>query len=105
MHRKVVVCIIMLTSLWITTDLALAADGSDLFVRKCGSCHQPQGKAKVVNPADKADVVWKKYFKRDRHPVKLSTIGSEDELAHILNYLRQHAADSDSPEAAAIPRG
>ena len=106
MSRKIVLCILMLTCLWwITADNAPAIDGGELFIRECGSCHQQGGKVKPVNPADKAEVVWGKYFKRDRHPVKLSTISTSDELTSILEYLQRHAADSDSPEAAAIPKG
>ena len=106
MSRKAFVYILMLTCTWlITADVAPAADGGKLFIRECGTCHQVGGKVKPVNPADKAEVVWAKYFKRDRHPVKLSTIATGDELTSILEYLQQHAADSDSPEAAAIPKG
>ncbi len=106
MFRKVFVCILMLTALWwIAADVTPAADGGDLFIRDCGSCHQKGSKIKPVSPADKAEVVWAKYFKRDRHPVKLSTISSSDDLASILKYLQLHAADSDYPEAAAIPKG
>ncbi|MEN8189383.1 MAG: cytochrome c [Thermodesulfobacteriota bacterium] len=106
MYWKPFICLCMLTCLlWATAAIAPAGEGGKLFIQKCGSCHQQGGKVKPVNPADKAEVVWQKYFKRDRHPVKLSTIGSDDELAHILEYLQQHAADSDFPEAAAIPRG
>jgi mono/diheme cytochrome c family protein len=106
MSRKVFVCLLMLICLWwITVDVSLAADGGEIFIRECGSCHQQGGKVKPVNPADKAEVVWAKYFKRDRHPVKLSTISTSDELKSILEYLQRHAADSDSPKAAAIPKG
>ncbi len=106
MSRKVFFSIVIMTCLWwLPADIVSATDGGTLFIHKCGSCHQQEGLAKPVNPADKAEVVWEKYFKRDRHPGKLSTIGTEDELTRILNYLKKHAADSDYPEAAAIPKG
>ncbi len=82
----------------------LAGDNETVFIQKCGSCHQKGGKADPVNPADKAGLVWKKYFKRNRHPVDLSGTISEEEMSAILSYLQNHAADSDHPVAAAIPK-
>ncbi len=79
------------------------AGGRDVFIHKCGACHKVDGKAPPVNPGDKAAIVWKKYFKRKRHPVDISSISSED-MAIILKYLRDHAADSEQPESAVIPK-
>ncbi len=78
--------------------------GQELFMKKCGSCHHKGGQAPPVNPADKAALVWKKYFKRRRHPIDLSKIISPQELQEILTYLQEHAADSEQPEAAIIPK-
>ena len=82
----------------------LAGGGARLFVSKCGSCHKRGGAAAPVNPADKAAVVWGKYFRRNRHEVDLSDKISDGEMDAILDYLKAHAADSDKPEAAAIPK-
>ncbi len=76
----------------------------NIFLEKCGSCHKHGAEAPPVNPADKAGVVWAKYFKRDRHPGDLHTSISKDELADILKFLQNHAADSDHPVAAVIPK-
>ncbi len=106
MSRQVFVYMLMLVCLWwVPTDVVQAAEGSELFAKRCGSCHYSDGKADPISPADKAEVVWGKYFKRDRHPGKLSTISSSEELTSILEYLQRHAADSDVPLAAAIPKG
>ncbi len=78
--------------------------GRDLFVAKCGECHKKGGSAVVINPADKAAVVWKKYFKRRRHPVDFSSSISDGQLEEILKYLEEHAADSDQPAEAVIPK-
>lgn len=78
------------------------ADSSSLFISKCGSCHKSGGQAAAVNPADKAGVVWGKYFKRGRHPVDLGI--SDGDLAAIIQYLKDHAADSDQPAMAVIPK-
>ncbi len=83
---------------------AWAGGDEAIFVQKCGSCHTKGGDASPVNPADKAGVVWKKYFKRGRHPGDLSTSINEGEMSSILGYLQEHAADSDHPVAAAIPK-
>ena len=83
---------------------AAMAGGGDLFVAKCGSCHKKGGQAAPVNPADKAGRVWEKYFKRGRHPVDLAGKISPKELNDIIGYLVEHAADSDHPEAAVIPK-
>ncbi len=80
------------------------AGGQELFVKKCGACHHKGGQAPPVNPADKAGRVWKKYFKRHRHPIDLSGQISPQELQEIISYLEAHAADSEQPEAAIIPK-
>lgn len=79
-----------------------AADGETLFIGKCGSCHKRGGQAAPVNPADKAGRVWEKYFKRGRHPVDLGM--SDSDLQLVVKYLVDHAADSDQPAAAVIPK-
>lgn len=75
----------------------------DLFVAKCGKCHSAGSGASVLNPADKAGTVWKRYFRRGRHPVDLSAEISKSEMKQIIQYLKDHAADSDKPAAAVIP--
>lgn len=101
--RCYLLCTIILLTL--ATDSPVWAGGDeDTFVQKCGSCHQKGGEADPVNPADKAGLVWKKYFKRGRHPVDLSEKITDTEMSSILAYLRDHAADSDHPVAAAIPK-
>lgn len=81
-----------------------AASNLDVFLDKCGSCHKKDAQAAPVNPADKAGVVWVKYFKRGRHPVDLSAGVSADEMASVIKFLQNHAADSDHPVAAIIPK-
>ncbi len=78
------------------------ADGGTLFRGKCGSCHKKGGSAAVVNPADKAAVVWQKFFKRGRHKTDMGV--ADADLQSIIEYLQAYAADSDRPETAAIPK-
>lgn len=91
--------------LWVLALPAVgpAADGAAFFLQKCGGCHQKGGQAAPVNPADKASVVWDKYFARGRHPVDLASTLSDQELQSVIQYLKEHAADSDQPAAAVIP--
>jgi mono/diheme cytochrome c family protein len=91
-------------SLAILAPSAMAGDGSTTFLTKCGSCHVKGGQAAPVNPADKASVVWGKYFKRGRHPVDFSSTISSDDLTAVVDYLKAHAADSDQPAVAVIPK-
>ena len=84
------------------TAAMAAADSQGMFLSKCGNCHKRGGQAAVVNPADKAGRVWEKYFARGRHPVDMGI--SEDDLAAVIQYLTDHAADSDQPAAAVIPK-
>lgn len=96
-------CFVFFLAVIATVSTAVA--GSEgTFVQKCGSCHNKDGEAAPVNPADKAGLVWAKYFKRGRHPGDLSAQINEAEMASILQYLQDHAADSDHPVAAAIPK-
>ncbi len=94
--------LIMILIFYLLTGVSWAG-GRGTFIQNCGICHKTGGKAPPVNPADKAAIVWEKYFKRHRHPVDLSSINPGD-MKIIIKYLKDHAADSDQPEAAAIPK-
>ena len=97
-------CIALLSCMVLLVPPAAMAGGGELFVAKCGACHKKGGQAAPVNPADKAGKGWEKYFKRGRHPVDLAGKVNPKELDEIVAYLVDHAADSDQPEAAAIPK-
>ena len=82
---------------------AWAGDGGEsMFKKQCGSCHMKGGAAAPVNPGEKAGVVWVKYFKRGRHPVELEISGGDMDM--IIEYLEDHAADSDQPQMSVIPQ-
>jgi hypothetical protein len=102
MRGYVLITTLLLTL--VTASLSWAGKDEEIFIQKCGNCHQTGGEATPVNPASKAGLVWKKYFKRNRHPINLSLEISADEMISILEYLQDHAADSDHPVAAAIPK-
>ncbi len=100
------VCLVSCFTLLLTGALVpkLFASDLDVFLVKCGNCHKKGAEAAPVNPADKAGLVWKKYFKRNRHPVDLSSTINEAEQEQILAFLEHHAADSEHPVAAIIPK-
>jgi len=100
--KRKIACLVSGAGL-LVASFAVAGD-ADLFIAKCGACHKRGGQAAAVNPADKAGRVWAKYFKRGRHPVDLTATISESEMAAIIQYLKDHAADSDQPAAAVIPK-
>jgi mono/diheme cytochrome c family protein len=101
---KQTLAILFMLILLLCTGISMTyANGQDSFINKCGACHKSGGEAAPVNPGDKAAVVWKKYFKRKRHPVELTAI-NPDEMQEIISYLRDHAADSDHPASAVIPK-
>ncbi|MDR9500897.1 MAG: cytochrome c [Desulfurivibrionaceae bacterium] len=83
---------------------AMADEGATMFKQKCGACHVKGGQATPVNPADKAGIVWKKFFTRGRHKVDFSPTISGSDLQLIVQYLQDHAADSDQPAVAVIPK-
>ena len=91
-------------SLAMLSTSAMADDGATMLVQKCGTCHVKGGQAAPVNPADKAAIVWDKFFKRGRHKVDFSQTISVEDLQAIVQYLKSHAADSDQPAVAVIPR-
>ena len=86
------------------TDSALAQSGEALFKQKCANCHNPEGTAEIISPAKFAGVQWERYFKRNRHERKLpiADLFSKEEIELILEYLKDHAADSDQPISAGV---
>ena len=103
MSKKLLNCLIAILAIMFLSGQAMAG-GADLFLKKCMGCHSRNGKAAPISPADKSSTVWEKYFKRNRHPVDLSGMITPDEMKSILQTLKDHAADSDQPTAAIIPK-
>ena len=100
--KKVSIFLVAFSWLALTAFAWAAGGGEALFMTQCGSCHMKGGAAAPVNPGDKAARVWVKYFKRQRHPVDLDV--SEGDMDSIIEYLENHAADSDQPQMLAIPK-
>lgn len=98
LHTVAMVCFF-----WFLSSSAIASN-LDVFLDKCGACHKQGAAAKPVNPASKAGVVWAKYFNRGRHPEDIKATISAQEMKKIIVFLQNHAADSDHPVAAIIPK-
>ncbi len=103
--KCMVLCLLLVIVVFMATRNSFAETQEEkLFIQKCAVCHKKGGKAPPVNPADKAAIVWEKYFKRHRHPIDLSKKISSSEMKIIIEYLKSHAADSDQPLEAVIPK-
>lgn len=80
------------------------AGGKDVFKNKCGSCHSQGGEAPVFAPAKYASIQWERFFDRNKHKkyrdISFMIVGNE--LDEVKEYLKNHAADSDRPEAVGL---
>ncbi len=87
-----------------TASPASAADGKAIFLNKCGSCHKGGGEAAAFAPTKYASTQWERFFARNKHKRKKDISGdfSEADLIAVKNYLVNHAADSDQPEAVGL---
>ena len=81
-----------------------AIDVQELFFQKCGSCHRPGGEAEGFAPTKYASTQWQRFFEREKHKrkVDISHLMTDAEVKLIMQYLMDHAADSDQPEAAGL---
>ena len=81
-----------------------AADGKAVFTGKCLECHGVSGKGGKVLPGRYAVLQWQRFFRENRHARKLdiSSRFTQEELDAVLEYLSEHAADSEKPEAAGL---
>ncbi|MCP4714303.1 MAG: cytochrome c [Deltaproteobacteria bacterium] len=81
-----------------------AAEGKRVFIQKCGSCHKAGGEAAVFAPTKYASTQWERFFQRNKHKRKkdISADFNQAELNSVKQYLIDHAADSDQPEAVGL---
>lgn len=81
-----------------------ASDGKELFINKCGQCHGQGKESKVFAPTKYAAAIWERFFSRNKHERKkdIRPYFTDSELRSIKQYLKEHAADSDQPEAIGL---
>ncbi len=105
MYKSIIILFYLLFFM-ITVGISstFAADGKDVFINKCGSCHKSGGEAAAFAPTKYASTQWSRFFERDKHKRKkdISADYSESEIAAVKTYLINHAADSDQPEAVGL---
>ena len=104
MSRKV--GLFMLALLWAGVLVAPAhgAEAQQIFEEKCATCHREGGKSDPVDPSSKAGMVWVRYFKRGEPRKHLYDQVPPEEARKVIRYLVKHAADSDQPLTAVIPK-
>ncbi|MCP4714975.1 MAG: cytochrome c [Deltaproteobacteria bacterium] len=97
-----IICIILLAILYFSP--AQAADGKGVFIQKCGNCHKAGSEAAVFAPTKYASTQWERFFQRNKHKRKkdISADFNQAELDAVKQYLIDHAADSDQPEAVGL---
>jgi len=83
---------------------AFGAEGKNVFINKCGSCHKAGGEAAAFAPTKYASTQWERFFQRSKHKRKkdISAEVTEADIAAVKIYLINHAADSDQPEAVGL---
>ena len=83
----------------------LAAESPKLlFEKKCGTCHGTGLTAHAFAPTKYATSQWLRFFKHKRHTRRqdISPYITKPELEVIVQYLADHSADSDQPEAMGV---
>ena len=83
---------------------AFGSEGKNVFINKCGSCHKSGGEAAAFAPTKYASTQWGRFFQRNKHKRKkdISAEVTEADIAAVQEYLINHAADSDQPEAVGL---
>ncbi len=77
-----------------------AARGKMLAVEDCLPCHIQGAEAGTMTPISKTQRQWVRFFEKDRHnkiaPGSWDQLPEQD-LKDIMQYIYDHAADSDQP--------
>ena len=78
-----------------------AKRGKDLAKEKCKHCHVAGADGGTMTPLSKTQRQWELFYKKGKHekmaPGTWSKI-AQDELKDIMQFMYNHAADSDQPE-------
>lgn len=78
-----------------------AKRGKDLAKEKCKYCHVAGADGGTMTPLSKTMRQWERFYKKGKHekmaPGTWDKI-SDDELKDIMQFMYNHAADSEQPE-------
>jgi len=101
LHKLVIACLVVTL---IGVSYSGASNGRNIYLNKCGSCHQEGGDVEVFAPSKYASTQWRRFFRRNKHRRKkdISELFTTEEMEMVKNYLITHAADSDQPEAVGL---
>jgi hypothetical protein len=106
MIKSFYISVIILLCFFFTCSNGFCSEGKQLFINKCAQCHNKNKnqKVKALGPAKYASIQWVRFFKRNKHKryKNISSFFTKKEQALIMDYLIDHAADSDLPIAAGI---
>jgi mono/diheme cytochrome c family protein len=78
-----------------------AARGKGLALEKCKPCHVQGAEGGTMTPLSKTQMQWERFYSKNRHEKKAPGAWKEinpQELADIMQYMHDHAADSPQPE-------
>jgi cytochrome c5 len=94
-------------SILLATSSFAAIEGGDtkrgkvLAKEKCKHCHVAGADGGTMTPLSKTQRQWERFYKKGKHekmaPGTWDKI-TEQELKHIMQFMYEHAADSDQPE-------
>ena len=86
------------------TSFALAAEGGNpkkgkyLYKKSCKTCHDTGGEGGEMTPLSKTQAQWDRFFEKKSKGCADHAGVSEKDVKDILQFLFDHAADSDQPE-------
>lgn len=104
MKKKNIFIFLLILFFVMNPVLSQASSGKELFINKCGKCHGKGKKSKKFAPTKYAASIWERFFKKNKHKRKkdISSLLNDSEIRLIKEYLKEHAADSDQPEAIGL---
>ena len=76
--------------------------GKKIWTDSCVSCHTSKSNNGPTVASYFAASQWKRFIETNRHKKIQEIVLSKEDLEYVLEYLKKHAADSDSPEVAGI---
>lgn len=78
-----------------------AARGKGLALQTCKPCHVRGAAGGTMTPLSKTQQQWERFYRKNRHDKKAPGAWDKiapQELADIMQYMYDHAADSPQPE-------
>lgn len=97
----VTISILLTTTAFAAIEGGNVKNGKTLAKEKCKYCHVAGAEGGTMTPLSKTQRQWERFYKKDKHnkmaPGTWDKI-SDSELKDIMQFMYEHAADSDQPE-------